>query len=59
MRVKGVRTMDLNNYSQLKRIFNTLKLIHTSGEDTILMSDCLQALKVLIENIQINDIQEV
>lgn len=51
--------MNIENYSQLKRIFNTLKLIHTSGEDTILMSDCLQALKVLIENIQINDIQEV
>ena len=51
--------MNIENYSQLKRIFNTLKLIHTSGEDTLLMSDCLQALKILIESIQINDIQEV
>ena len=50
--------MDLNNYTQLKRIFNTLKLVHTSGEDTVLMSDCLQALKVLIESIQINEDKE-
>lgn len=50
--------MDINNYAQLKRIFNTMKLIHTCGEDTVLMSDCLQALKILIENIQINENQE-
>lgn len=50
--------MNYDNYSQLKRIFNTLKLIHTSGEDTVLMSDCLQALKALIENININDGRE-
>ena len=51
--------MDSNNYAQLKRIFNTLKLVHTSGEDTILMSESLQALKILIENIEINNEQEV
>lgn len=50
--------MDINNYTQLKRIFNTMKLIHTCGEDTVLMSDCLQALKILIENIQIDENQE-
>ena len=46
--------MNEQNFIQLKRIFNTLKLIHTSGEDTIYMSDCLQALNNLIENININ-----
>ena len=50
--------MDVNNYTQLKRIFNTMKLIHTCGEDTVLMSDCLQALKVVIENIKINNVEE-
>lgn len=46
--------MNQNDYIQLKKIFNTMKLIHTSGEDTIYMSECLQALNILIENININ-----
>lgn len=46
--------MKNNDYIQLQKIFNTLTLIHTSGEDTIMMSDCLMALKSLLENIKID-----
>lgn len=44
--------MDNNNFIQLKRIFNTLKLIHTCGEDTVLMGKCLEAFDGLINDIQ-------
>jgi DNA modification methylase len=33
----------------LGRIYNTLMLIRTSGEDTMIMGDCLKALKEWIE----------
>jgi hypothetical protein len=38
--------------NQLVRIFNTFSLISTSGENTILMGQCLAALKEFIEDIQ-------
>lgn len=28
-------------YETLQKLYNTLLLIHTSGEDTVYMSDCL------------------
>ena len=37
--------------SQLTRIFNTLKLVNTCGEDTVLMAQCLTALKTFIEEV--------
>lgn len=36
---------------QLSRIYNTLLLINTKGEDTLIMADCLKALKnYIMEN---------
>lgn len=32
----------------LSRVYNTLLLINTKGEDTIYMSECLQALKKFV-----------
>jgi hypothetical protein len=40
--------------TQLTRIYNTLLLIRTSGEDTIIMGDCLKALKDWIQEAKTN-----
>ena len=39
--------------TQLTRIYNTLLLVNTKGEDTIIMGDCLKALKNLMPQISI------
>ncbi len=44
--------MDKNSYIQLKKIFNTLQLIHTCGEDTVNMGNCLVALQELLQELQ-------
>ena len=36
----------------LSRIYNTLLLINTKGEDTIVMADCLNAMRSFIVNEQ-------
>lgn len=36
----------------LSRIYNTLLLINTKGEDTMVMGDCLKAMKSFILNEQ-------
>lgn len=36
----------------LSRIYNTLLLINTKGEDTMVMGDCLRAMKSFILNEQ-------
>lgn len=38
-----------NNLMQLSRIYNTLLLVSTKGEDTVLMGDCLRVFKQVIE----------
>lgn len=35
--------------TQLQMIYNTLKLISTRGEDTLIMADCLRAMQELIK----------
>ena len=35
--------------TQLQRIYNTLGLISTKGEDTLLMADCLRAMQQLAQ----------
>ena len=44
--------------TQLSKIYNTLGMISTKGEDTLVMADCLRAmenvLKEIIENNQNN-----
>ena len=37
--------MNYNDLELLTRLYNTLLLINTKGEDTILMGDCLKALQ--------------
>lgn len=36
----------------LSRIYNTLLLINTKGEDTLIMADCLNAMRNFISNEQ-------
>lgn len=35
--------MNMTEANQLTRIYNTLLLVHTSGKDTKMMSQCLEA----------------
>lgn len=44
--------MSKEQFIQLSKIFNTLKLIHTCGEDTVLMGDCLRAMDSLLEELK-------
>ena len=37
---------------QLARIYNTLLTVNTKGEDTLVMADCLRALRQEVEAIQ-------
>lgn len=43
--------MNDNQLNKLTRIFNTLKLVNTCGEDTVIMAQCLTALKDFIEEV--------
>lgn len=38
-------------FNQLLKIFNTFQLVSTKGEDTIIMAQCLTAMKNLLEEI--------
>lgn len=40
--------MDMEKLETLSRIYNTLLLINTKGEDTMIMADCLKALRNFI-----------
>lgn len=42
----------MNNIEQLSRIYNTLLLVNTKGEDTIVMAECLNALKNFVITMQ-------
>ena len=42
--------MNYEKLEQLFRIYNTLLLINTKGEDTMVMGDCLKAMKSFISN---------
>lgn len=50
--------MNMNDANQLTRIYNTLLLIKTSGEDTITMGNCLQAFKTFLSNVSIKEDDE-
>lgn len=39
-------------FNQLLKIFNTFQLVNTKGEDTIIMAQCLTAMKNLLEEIK-------
>lgn len=44
--------MTYEKLDAMSRIYNTLLLINTKGEDTMIMGDCLRALKSFILNEQ-------
>ena len=44
--------MTYEKLDTMSRIYNTLLLINTKGEDTMVMGDCLRALKSFILNEQ-------
>lgn len=45
--------MNMNEANQLSRIYNTLLLIKTSGEDTILMGKCLETFRTFLQTVEI------
>lgn len=44
--------MNKEQLTQLGKIYNTLTLISTKGEDTITMAECLKALKSLYSELE-------
>lgn len=52
---KGDKNMTRDQLNQLVRIYNTLLTINTKGDDTLIMADCIRALKQSIEGITITD----
>lgn len=54
--------MTYEKLETLSRIYNTLLLINTKGEDTLMMADCLNAMRNFVMNekqILDNDKKEV
>lgn len=44
--------MTQQQLTQLGKIYNTLGLIPTKGEDTVIMAECLKAMKSLYSEIE-------
>ena len=44
--------MTYEKLETLSRIYNTLLLINTRGEDTLVMADCLNAMRTFVTNEQ-------
>ena len=44
--------MNYEKLETLSRIYNTLLLVNTKGEDTLIMADCLNALRSFMSNEQ-------
>ena len=44
--------MTYEKLETLSRIYNTLLLINTKGEDTLVMADCLNAMRAFVQNEQ-------
>lgn len=44
--------MTYEKLETLSRIYNTLLLINTKGEDTMVMADCLNAMRAFVQNEQ-------
>jgi hypothetical protein len=49
---KEIKVMTYEKLETLSRIYNTLLLINTKGEDTLIMADCLNAMKSFVLNEQ-------
>lgn len=50
--------MKQTNLEQLIKIYNTLLMVSTKGEDTIIMGQCLNAMRDLLTQIQKEAIEE-
>lgn len=52
--------MDMKKLEILSRIYNTLLLVNTKGEDTLIMADCLKALQnfILTNKQEIENLKE-
>ena len=46
--------MTLEQANQLVNIYNALQQINTKGDDTIIMAECLVALKTLLPQIKVD-----
>lgn len=44
--------MTYEKLETLSRIYNTLLLINTKGEDTLVMADCLNAMRTFVQSEQ-------
>ena len=49
--------MNMEQATQLARIYNTLLTVKTSGKDTVVMGRCLEALETLI--LEFNEAPEI
>lgn len=47
--------MNMNEANQLTRIYNTLLLVKTSGEDTVNMGKCLETFRTFLTQTPIID----
>lgn len=47
--------MKMTEANQLSRIYNTLLLVRTSGEDTITMGKCLETFKTFLTQVDIEE----
>ena len=50
--------MTLEQANQLVNIYNNLLLVNTRGEDTMIMGECLLALKALMSQIKVEKKEE-
>ena len=51
--------MNMTEASELTRIYNTLLLVHTSGKDTKMMSQCLEAFETFIAQAEITEDEQI
>ena len=51
--------MNMTEASELTRIYNTLLLVHTSGKDTKIMSQCLEAFETFFAQAEITEDEQI
>ena len=51
--------MNMTEASELTRIYNTLLLVHTSGKDTKMMSQCLEAFETFFAQAEITEDEQI
>lgn len=51
--------MNMMEADKLTRIYNTLLLVHTSGKDTKMMSQCLEAFETFFAQAEITEDKQI